>query len=140
MRWSGKSSGEKLAGIVAPSGVLHLSDGGREGRNYFEEVTDDAVIGDFEDWRILIFIDRDDRLGSLHPDQVLDGAGDSDCDVDLGRDGLAGAADLALHGEPAAIANGARGGKLGAQGVGEFLNNRDIVLLFDAATHGDIQV
>ena len=41
-------------------------------------------------------------LRSLHADQVLDGAGDSDRHVHLRRDRLAGAADLALHRQPAA--------------------------------------
>ena len=86
---------------------------------------------------LAILVDGDDGLGALHADQVLDGAGDADGDVDLGRDGLAGTADLPLHGEPAVVADGTGGRQFRAEGFGEFLDDRDVVLLLDAAAHGD---
>ena len=75
-----------------------FADGGSECWDDFEEIADDAVIRDLEDGRIFILIDGHDALRAFHADQVLDGSADADGEVDLGRDGLAGAADLALHG------------------------------------------
>jgi hypothetical protein len=48
---------------------------------------------------------------------VLDRSGDSNCKVELGCDGLAGAAYLALQRQPAVVADGARGG-LASQRIG----------------------
>src|SRR5690349_19537044 len=59
-------------------------------RDGFEEVTDDAVIGDVEDRRFGIFIDGHDRARVLHSDQVLDRAGDSEGHVKFRRDRLSG--------------------------------------------------
>ena len=73
-------------------------DGFGQGGDYFEEVADYAVVGYFKDGGVGVFVDGYDALRGLHADQVLDGAGDSDCEVELGGYGLAGAADLALHG------------------------------------------
>ena len=52
---------------------------------------------------------------ALHADQVLDRAGDPERDVQLRRHGLPGTADLALHGQPAGVADGTRGRQLGAE-------------------------
>ena len=81
-----------------------------EGWDYFEEIADDAVVGYFEDRSILVFVDGDDALRALHTDEMLDGSADADGEVEFGCDGLAGAADLALHGEPAIVTDGTRGG------------------------------
>jgi hypothetical protein len=43
-----------------------------EGRHHFEEISDDAVVGHFEDGRLGILVDGHDALRSLHADQVLD--------------------------------------------------------------------
>ena len=48
-----------------------------------EEVADEAVIGDLEDRRFLVLVDRDDDLGILHAGEMLDGARDADRDVEL---------------------------------------------------------
>src|SRR6266446_3729919 len=67
----------------------------------FENVADYAVIGDFEDRRVLILVDRDYRARALHTNDVLNGAADSERQIQFWRDSLPGAADLALHREPA---------------------------------------
>ena len=90
-----------------------------EGGHDFEDVADDAVVGDFEDWGVLVFVDGDDGARAFHAYDVLDGAADAEREVELGRDGLAGAADLALHGEPAFVADRARGGDFAAESFGE---------------------
>ena len=49
----------------------------------FEQIADDAVVGDFEDRRVGILVDRDDRPRALHADDVLDRAGDAEREVEL---------------------------------------------------------
>ncbi len=68
---------------------------------------------------------------------MLDGAGDADGQVHLGGDGLAGAADLALHGEPTGIADGPRSRQLRAEDIGQLLDDGDVVGFLDAAADGD---
>jgi hypothetical protein len=46
-----------------------------------ENITDDAVIRDFEDRRVLIFIDGDDRARAFHSDYVLDRTADAQCQI-----------------------------------------------------------
>ena len=65
-------------------------------------------------------------LDALHADQVLDRAGDAEREVQLRRDGLAGAADLALHRQPAGVADRPRRGELGAERLGELLRERQM--------------
>jgi hypothetical protein len=71
------------------------------------------------------------------PTRVLDGSADADGEVDFGRDGLAGAADLALHGQPAVVADGAGGGQFRAEGGGQLLDDREVGFFLDAAAYGD---
>lgn len=59
-----------------------------------EQVGDQAVVGDLEDRRLFVLVDRDDHLRVLHARQVLDGTGDAHRDVQLRGDDLAGLADL----------------------------------------------
>ena len=51
--------------------VLHLGHG-------FEEVRDEAEVGDLEDGRLRVLVDGDDELRVLHAGQMLDGARDPD--------------------------------------------------------------
>jgi hypothetical protein len=39
-----------------------------------EKVADEPVIGNLEDWRFFVFVDRDDDLRILHPGEMLYGA------------------------------------------------------------------
>src|SRR5258707_6632748 len=79
-----------------------------------KDVADYAVVGNFKDGRVLIFVDGDNSARALHSDHVLNGAADSERQVQFWRDGLAGAADLALHWQPAFIANRPRSSNLRA--------------------------
>src|SRR6478735_11573896 len=58
------------------------------------QVADDAEVDEIEDRGLLVLIDGHDRLGRLHAGAVLDRARDAVGDVKLGRDRLAGLADL----------------------------------------------
>src|SRR5215510_13755264 len=80
-----------------PRGARSLFQSVNQSRNDFEQIADDAVVGHFEDGRVRVLVDRGDRLGALHPDQVLDGAGNAEREVQLRRDGLPGTPDLARH-------------------------------------------
>src|ERR1700679_1341041 len=73
------------------------------------EISDEAVIGDLEDRRLLVLVDRDNDLRILHPRQMLDRSGDADRDIELGRHDLAGLADLPIVWRVARIDRGARG-------------------------------
>src|SRR5215469_16017095 len=86
------------------------ADGFGEFGDDLEEVAYDSVVGYLEDGGVFVFVDGDDGLGALHADEVLDGSGDADGEIELRGDGLAGGADLALHGEPAVVADRAGGG------------------------------
>ena len=106
-------------------------------RHYFEQVAHDSIVGRFEDRRVFVFVDGYHHFRPFHSDEVLDGAGDADGEVYLGRDGLAGTADLALHGEPAVVADRARGGEFGSKNLRQFFDNGQIVFFLDTATDGD---
>src|SRR5262245_28307313 len=64
--------------LRVPSGLHRLDDR----RHDLEQVPDDPVVGDLEDRRIGVLVDRDDRVGALHADQVLDGARDAERQVE----------------------------------------------------------
>src|SRR5438132_4582626 len=80
----------------------------RQLRHDLEQVADDAVVGDLEDRRLGILVDRDDGARALHPHEMLDGAGDAEGDVELGRHRLTRAPDLPLHRQPAVVADRTR--------------------------------
>src|SRR3972149_2618350 len=106
--------------------LLLLFQGLGEGGDEVENIADDAIIGYLEDGGVGILVDGHDGAGTLHSHDVLDGAADAERQVELRRDGLAGAADLAIHRQPAFVADGAGSGQLAAEEPGQFLRPRDI--------------
>ena len=106
-------------------------------RHDLEQIADDPVVGDFEDRRLGVLVDRDDRSRALHADEVLNRAGDAERDIELRRHGLARTADLAIHRQPAGVADRPRRGDLGARAPGELLREREVLLPFDPAADGD---
>src|ERR1700722_8460456 len=56
--------------------------------NDFEEIADDAVIGNFEDGRVWVFINGGNRARSFHPHDMLNRAAYSQRKVELRRNGL----------------------------------------------------
>src|SRR5215467_4409328 len=108
-----------------------------QGRHDFEDVTDHAIVRDFEDGRVLVFVDGHDGARALHAHDMLDGAGDAESEIEFGCDGLAGAADLALHGQPSLVADRTGRRNFGAQSLGDGLGLRDIFRRLNAATDGD---
>src|SRR3954465_7142735 len=67
-------------------------------RNDFEEVADQAIVGDLKNGRFGILVDRDDDLAVFHSCKMLNGSRDSDRDVQVGRNDLAGLTDLIIVG------------------------------------------
>ncbi len=104
--------------------------------NDFEQIADDAVVGNFENRRVLVLVDRDDRARAFHSHDVLDGSADSQREIQFRRDRLAGAADLAVHGQPAFIADRTRSRQFAAEQFGQFFRQRNIFRRLDAASDG----
>ena len=97
----------------------------------------DAEFGDAEDLGVRIAVHRDDMLAGLHACQVLDRARDAHCEVEAGRDGLAGKAHLVGIGEPAPVHHVARAADGRAHGIGQFGHRRQVLRLAQAAADGD---
>src|SRR5437868_11418907 len=87
--------------------LLALRQLGIELRYQLEEIADEAVIGNLKDRRLLVLVDRDDDLRILHAGEMLNGAGDTDRDVEIGSDDLAGLTDLIVVRHEAGIDGGA---------------------------------
>src|SRR5665213_671944 len=90
--------------------------------NRLIQIRDQTVIGDLEDRRVLILVDRDDHLGILHASEMLDRAGNTDRDIEFRRHHLAGLADLPVVRRVAGIDRGTRGADAGAELVGQRLD------------------
>ncbi len=80
-----------------------------------KQVAHHTHICDLEDRGFSVLVDGDDGARALHADDVLDGPADAERHVELGRNRLAGAANLALQRQPSVIADGPRCRKLAAQ-------------------------
>src|SRR5215218_9596540 len=104
------------------------------------EVADHAEVRELEDRRVLVLVDRDDVLGALHADLVLDRAGDARREVELRRDRLAGLADLRGVRVPAGVDDRARGRYSAAERVREVLGEREVLGLAEPATAADEDV
>ena len=112
----------------------------RQLRHDLVQVADDAEVGELEDRRVRVLVDRDDRARALHADLVLDRAGDADRDVELRRDGLAGLADLRRVRVPARVDDGARRGDRAAERLRELLDEREALGRAEPAAAGDDDV
>src|SRR5215467_14576760 len=90
--------------------------------DHLVEIRDQAIIGDLENRRVLVLVDRDDHLGVLHPGEMLNCAGDADRDIKFRRHHLAGLPDLPVVRRISRIHRGARGADAGTELVGERLD------------------
>ena len=104
-----------------------------------EQVAADAVVGDLEDRRGVVLVDRDDALGLAHTGLVLDGAGDTESDIDLRVDGLTGLTDLMVGSEPAGVDGNTGAANNAAEHIGELVSELDAALdvLGDTTADGD---
>src|ERR1044072_3123767 len=106
---------------------------GRQLGHDLEEITHDAVVGNLEDRGFLVLVDRNDGLAVLHAGEMLDRAGESDGDVEVGRHHLAGLADLVVVRHVALIDCGAAGAETGAELVGQRLEHLEVLAARQAA-------
>src|SRR5688500_2103310 len=88
-------------------------------RDDLEQVADQADVGDLEDRRVLVLVDGDDDLAVLHSGKVLDRAGDTDGDINLRSDDLAGLTDLVILGRIAGVDRDADSADSSSKLVGE---------------------
>ena len=102
-----------------------------------EQIADQTVIGDLEDRRLVILVDRDDDLRILHPGEVLDRARDADRDIQFRRDDLPGLPDLIVVRHKPGIDRGARRADRRPELVGDLFQQREIVAGLHAAPAGD---
>src|ERR1035438_5779478 len=102
-----------------------------QGWNYIEQIADHGDIGNFKDWRVCVFVDCNDGARALHPHYVLNRTANSQREIQLRCNRLSRRSNLAIHRQPAGIANRPRGRDLAAQRVGQLLGKFDVLLLFD---------
>ena len=131
------NGGGKSAGRTVTTALLHEL---RQFRKDLVQVADDAEVGELEDRRVAVLVDRDDGSGALHADLVLDRAGDADRDVELRRHRLPGLADLCRVRVPARVDDRARGGDGTAERLGELLDELEVLGAAEPATAGDDHV
>src|SRR5258706_9950852 len=124
--WRGKV--KALRGFDAPN--LR-----NEGRDRGKEVLDEPVVGDLENGRLGVLVDRHDDLRALHAGQVLDRTRDADRDVELRSDDFARLADLEIARGVAGVARGAAGADRGVERVGQRVEDL-LEALFQRATAG----
>src|SRR5271166_6543791 len=103
----GSTGGGKAAGTTLPSSEPRLISAALLGLHSLGELGQDLVeiahhaeVGELEDGRVCILVDRHDVLRALHPDLVLDRPGDARREVQLRRHGLARLPDLGGVGIP----------------------------------------
>src|SRR4029077_18991982 len=92
------------------------------------------------DRRVLVLVDREDVLRALHPDLVLDRAGDASSQVELRRDRLTGLADLGRIGVPAGIDHGTGRGNRPAHRLGQLLAQLEALGRAEATATADEDV
>src|SRR6185369_13339396 len=95
--------GPGTRGPAAGRSLLALTELLVEFGQNLEQIADQAVIGDLENRRFLVLVDRDDDLRVLHAGEMLDRTGNADREVQLRRDDLAGLADLVVVGHEPGI-------------------------------------
>src|SRR4051794_12498745 len=106
----------------------------------FVQVAHHPEVRELENRRVRVLVDREDVLRVLHPDLVLDRAGDTGGEVQLRRHRLPGLADLGRVGVPAGVDDRAGRGDGSAHRVGELLAELEALFGSEAATAADEDV
>src|SRR5437588_2406393 len=120
-----------------PRSALQLLDlFGKHGQN-FEEIADDSVIGNVEDWCFGILINGHDGLGVLHSNQMLNRSGDAHGDVEFRSHSLTGRADLTIDRQPLCIADRSRCREIATENCSQLLCESQLIFTLNSATDGD---
>src|SRR5258708_11063940 len=114
-----------------PRSTLELLDLLNKDRQDFEQVADDAIVGNVESGSFGIVVDGHDGLRVLHPHQVLNRARDTDGDVEFGSHSLTRRTYLSIDWKPLRIADRSRRGQVAAESFGKFFGQRDVVFTLD---------
>ena len=106
------------------------------------QIADHTEVAVLEDRSVLILVDRKDVLRVLHSDLVLNRAGDSERQVEVGGNRLTGLPDLSRVRIPTGIDHGAGSRNGSAHGIGKGLGYREVLLAAEAspATDQDLGV
>src|SRR5919106_4071574 len=96
---------QRVRSLLSLAG-LHLFD---ELRQDFQGISHDTQVCDLKDRCFLVPVDRNDLLSTLHADDVLSSARDSEGEVHVRLDGGAGLADLHGVGHPSRVDHRTRG-------------------------------
>src|SRR5438094_550826 len=94
----------------------------RQFRKRLVQIGDEPNVGHLEDGRLFVLVDGHNDLRILHTGEMLDRAGNPDCDVKLRCHDLAGLADLPVVGGIAGINRGPRGADGGPKFIGDRLD------------------
>ncbi len=99
------------------------------------EVSDHEQVRELADRRVGILVDGDHVLRGLHPDAVLDGAGDPAADVERWFHNLASLTDLELIWDPSGVSRGAARANGATQRIGELLQELEARLAAHTRGH-----
>src|SRR3954447_16850403 len=135
----GNSIGAIPVAMAGSAALLRLDRVGELGDDLVQ-ISDHTEVGELEDRRVLVLVDRDDVLRGLHTDLVLDRARDAEREVELRCDRLTGLADLRGVGVPARVDDRARRGHGAAECAGEVLGELEVLGLAEPASTAHEQV
>src|SRR5688500_4111179 len=139
---AGSNGGGYSPGATAMLGsaaLLRLDGFGQLGHDLVQ-IAHDPEVAELEDRRVLILVDRDDVLGVLHADLVLDRAGDAGGEIELRRHRLAGLADLRRVRRPAGIDDRAGRSDGATERFGELVCDGEIVRISESTARADQEV
>ena len=105
--------------------------------NCSEEVSNQTEIGNLEDRCFFVFVDRDDDLRVFHTSEVLNRARDTNSDVKLWCNHLAGLTNLPVVRGIARVDSGARRANSRAQFVSQTFDQGKVLFGTNTATTGD---
>ena len=94
---------------AADGQCLTLSSSAASSGKRLKQISDQPIVGDLKNRRLLILVDGDDHLAVFHSREMLDRAGNSDSDIEVGCDNFASLPHLLIVGHEAGIDGGARG-------------------------------
>src|SRR3954447_9950369 len=135
----GNSIGAIPVAMAGSAALLRLDRVGELGDDLVQ-ISDHTEVGELEDRRVLVLVDRDDVLRGLHADLVLDRARDAGGEVELRPDGLAGLADLRRVRVPPGVDARARRRDRAAERARELLELLEALGLAEPASTGDEHV
>src|SRR5687768_7751493 len=96
-------------------------------RQDLEGVADQTVVGDREDWGVLVLIDRNYILRAGHAGEMLHGAADAARDIQCGTHSLAGLSYLLGVCAPSCVDDGAGRAHGATEGFGKLLDQMEVL-------------